>query len=132
MKTFGIICVLVCMALLTEAQEMLISGTVLDSTRRYIVPAVKVTSTSGHITYTDSSGSYNILVKKTDSINFTYRNKSTVWFPVADIKYGYPFDISLQVNELDSLLEDNPVMRVFTAPCPVLPVPESDLPIGIP
>jgi hypothetical protein len=34
----------------------------------------------------------------TDSIHFTYRNKSTVWFPVRDIKYGYPFDISLQVN----------------------------------
>jgi hypothetical protein len=53
------------------------------------------------IAYTDSSGSYSILVKKTDSINFTYRNKSTIWFPVSEIKYGYPFDISLQVSMAD-------------------------------
>jgi hypothetical protein len=98
MKYIGLISVIVCLSLCSKAQDILISGTVLDSTRRFIVPAVKVSSTSGHFTYTDSSGSYNILVNQDDSINFTYRNKSTVWFPVRDIKYGYPFDISLQVN----------------------------------
>lgn len=86
------------LALTSRSQETYVSGTVLDSSKRYIVPAVKVTSTSGTITYTDSAGSYTILVKKSDSINFTYRNKSTIWFPVRDIKYGYPFDISLQVS----------------------------------
>jgi hypothetical protein len=83
------------------AQDTYVSGTVLDSSRRYIVAAVKVTSTSGTIVYTDSSGSYTILVSKSDSINFTYRNKSTIWFPVRDIKYGYPFDVSLQVSMAD-------------------------------
>jgi hypothetical protein len=98
MKYIGLICLIICCSVKAQAQDVMISGTVLDSTRRFIVPAVKVTSTSGLITYTDSSGSYNILVKMTDSIHFTYRNKSTVWFPVRDIKYGYPFDISLQVK----------------------------------
>ena len=83
------------------AQDVYVQGTVLDSSRRYIVPAVKVMSTSGAVAYTDSSGSYGILVRKTDSINFTYRNKSTVWFPVSEMKYGYPFDISLQVSMAD-------------------------------
>lgn len=83
------------------AQDTYVSGTVLDSSRRYIVAAVKVTSTSGTIVYTDSSGSYTILVSKSDSINFTYRNKSTIWFPVRDIKYGYPFDVALQVSMAD-------------------------------
>lgn len=89
------------LSLRAGAQDIYISGTVLDSSKRFIIPAVKVSSTSGAISYTDSSGSYTILVKRSDSIHFTYRNKSTIWFPVTDIKYGYPFDISLQVSMAD-------------------------------
>lgn len=84
-----------------RSQDMVISGTVLDSSRKYIVAGVQVASTRGANTFTDSSGSYTIQVRKNDSINFTYRGKSTIWFPVSEIKYGYPFDVSLQVSMAD-------------------------------
>jgi len=89
------------LALTSLGQDLVITGTVLDSSRQYIVTGVLVTSTSGSKAYTDSSGSYTISVQRTDSINFAYRGKSTVWFPVSDMKYGYPFDVSLQVSMAD-------------------------------
>jgi hypothetical protein len=82
----------------SPAQSVMVSGTVLDSTRTLIVRSVKVTSTSGAIAYTDSVGHYNILVNPDDSIAFFYRGKSTTWFPVADMKYTRTFDIALQVR----------------------------------
>jgi len=82
----------------SPAQSVMVSGTVLDSTRTLIIPSVKVTSTSGAIAYTDSVGHYNILVNPDDSIAFFYRGKSTIWFPVADMKYTRTFDIALQVR----------------------------------
>jgi hypothetical protein len=82
----------------SPAQSVMVSGTVLDSTRTLIIPSVKVTSTSGAIAYTDSVGHYNILVNPDDSIAFFYRGKSTTWFPVADMKYTRTFDIALQVR----------------------------------
>lgn len=81
-----------------SAQSIMVSGVVLDSTRMLTVPAVKVTSTSGAIAYTDSVGHYNILVKTTDSIAFFYRGKFTTLFPVENIKYNRSFDIALQVR----------------------------------
>ncbi len=81
-----------------SAQSIMVSGTVMDSTRKLIIPAVKVTSASGAIAYTDSIGHYNILVNPNDSIAFFYRGKSTTWFPVADMKYTRTFDIALQVR----------------------------------
>jgi hypothetical protein len=81
-----------------HAQSVMVSGTVMDSTRTRIIPAVKVTSVSGAISYTDSLGHYNILVHPNDSIAFFYRGKSTTWFPVADMKYTRTFDIALQVR----------------------------------
>ena len=59
------------------AQSIMVSGTVMDSTRKLIIPSVKVTSASGAIAYTDSVGHYNILVNPNDSIAFFYRGKST-------------------------------------------------------
>jgi hypothetical protein len=95
------LCLALCLSLASLGQNLVISGTVLDSSRQYIVSGVLVTSTSGKRTYTDSSGSYAIPVQRTDSINFAYRGKSTIWFPVSDIKYGYPFDVSIQVSMAD-------------------------------
>jgi hypothetical protein len=79
----------------------MISGTVLDSTRQFILPNVKVTSTSGRVAYTDSTGSYSIAVSSSDSLNFTYRDKSTIWFPVNQIKNTRSFDVALQVTLRD-------------------------------
>jgi hypothetical protein len=82
-------------------QDILVSGLVLDSTRKFILPNVKVTSTSGRVAYTDSTGTYNILASSNDSINFTYRNKPTMWYPVREMKNTRNFDIALQVTLSD-------------------------------
>ena len=89
------------------------SGNVYDVTKLYAVPGVKVSSTSGSSDVTDSAGSYQIKVSTTDSIIFTYNGKSTIKFPVKDIKNYSSFDISLhaQVKQKYKLL--NPV-TVFT------------------
>jgi hypothetical protein len=81
-----------------NAQNIMVSGVVLDSSRRFILPNVKVSSTAGRVTYTDSSGAYNIMVTPNDSINFSYRNKATMWYPVNQMKNTHSFDISLQVT----------------------------------
>lgn len=95
---------LACMAALSPAraqQEILLRGTVYDSTRMITVPAVKVSSTGGGLAYTDSVGQYRILVMPRDSVSFSYRGKTTAWFPVRDIKYTQGFDISLQITVND-------------------------------
>ncbi|HSF45569.1 MAG TPA: hypothetical protein VLA58_06140 [Chitinophagaceae bacterium] len=83
------------------SQDIMVSGLVLDSTRKFILPNVKVTSTSGRVTYTDSLGAYNIMVTSEDSINFTYRNRPTMWYPVREMKNTRSFDIALQVTLTD-------------------------------
>ncbi len=93
--------ILFCFFASTQAQDLMISGTVLDSTRKFVLPAVKVTSTSGAVSYTDSAGYYNLLVKSSDSVNFTYRNKSTMWYAVSAIKNTRAFDLALQVTLYD-------------------------------
>jgi len=98
LKTLLIIFSGIVLAQSLPAQSIMVSGNVLDSTRKLIVPSVKVTSTSGAMSYTDSVGHYNILVDQKDSIAFFYRGKSTTWFPVAEMKYARSFDIALQVR----------------------------------
>lgn len=79
-------------------QEVMIRGYVYDSSRMMTIPQVKVTSTSGAISYTDSVGHYSILVSPRDSISFFFRGKSTNQFPVKDIRYQQGFDVSLRVT----------------------------------
>jgi hypothetical protein len=81
--------------------QIWVTGKVYDSTRMVAIPFVKVTSTKGVITFTDSIGRYGMTVDKKDSINFTYRGKSTNYFPVKDIRYPAGFDISLQITVQD-------------------------------
>jgi len=81
--------------------EILLSGTVYDSTRMIAIPAVRVSSTGGAVAYTDSIGHYSILVSRIDSVSFHFRGKSTTTFPVREIKYQQGFDISLQVTMTD-------------------------------
>ena len=105
-RRFGILacslftaCLLVCGNLFS--QDILISGIVLDSTRKFILPNVKVMSTAGRVAYADSTGAYNIMASSNDSINFTYRNKPTMWYPVREMKNTRSFDIALQVTLSD-------------------------------
>ena len=93
--------------------QVTVSGNVYDVSKLYAVPGVQVSSTSGSSDVTDSTGSYQINVSTNDSIIFTYNGKSTMKFPVKDIKNYNSFDISLhaQVKQKYKLL--NPV-TVFT------------------
>ncbi|MEJ7821322.1 MAG: carboxypeptidase-like regulatory domain-containing protein, partial [Chitinophagaceae bacterium] len=78
--------------------QIIISGTVYDSTKLYVVPGVIVKSTGGGVTITDSSGAYHINTNEKDSISFYYANKPTQKFPVKSMASYNDFDISLQVR----------------------------------
>ena len=87
--------------------QIIISGTVYDSTKLFVVPKVNVYSTAGATAITDSLGAYRINVSENDSINFFYREKYTVKFPVNKIADFTSFDISIRVrvNEKYKLLK---------------------------
>lgn len=78
--------------------QLMVSGTVYDSSKLYVVPNVQVHNSSGNVTYTDSSGRYKIVSKEDDSISFYYNGKFTVKFPVAKMEDYQAFDISLRVR----------------------------------
>lgn len=80
------------------AGQIMISGTVYDSTKIYGVTGVFVKSTGGSTAFTDSVGIYHIYVAEPDSISFTYRNKPTIKFPVKTIMNYNEFNISLRVR----------------------------------
>ncbi len=82
---------------LVAKSQIWLTGKVYDSTRMVTIPSVKVTTKKGEITFTDSIGRYGINVSKNDSVSFTYRGKSTNYFPVQQINYPSGFDISLQI-----------------------------------
>ena len=65
------------------------------------IPSVKVSSLKGEVTFTDSTGRYAIPVQTNDTIFFTYRGKSTILFPVKNIRYTAGFDVALQVRVQD-------------------------------
>lgn len=70
----------------------------MDSSKINLIPGVKVLSTSGLFTFTDSLGKYLLEVKETDSVTFIYRDKPTQKFAVKTILERSRFDISLQIN----------------------------------
>ena len=87
--------------------QLIVGGTVFDSSKLYVVPNVQVHSTSGNFAYTDSIGNYKIAATENDSISFYYNGKFTIKFPVAKMKDYQAFDISLRVkvNEKYKLLK---------------------------
>lgn len=93
--------------------QITISGKVYDSSKLYVVPDVIVESSSGSHSVTDTVGEYHINVKSTDSVSFSYMGKSTVKFPVKDIKDYTSFDISLHVKVKDKYKLLNPVTVYF-------------------
>ena len=78
--------------------QIVVSGTVYDSTKFYVIPGVDVFSTSGAKTLTDSLGAYHITVSQNDSLSFFYNGKSTVKFPVATLNNYTAFDISIRIR----------------------------------
>ena len=93
--------------------QIIISGTVYDSTKLYAVPGVIVKSTGGGSTITDSLGVYHINTTEKDSISFYYAKKPTQKFPVKTISNYNDFDISLQVRVFEKyrLLKE---VKIFT------------------
>ncbi|MET6996790.1 hypothetical protein [Chitinophaga defluvii] len=78
--------------------QVKVSGTVYDRSARYGMPGVSVRSTTGAGTVTDSLGRYSIKLPLTDSISFSYQGKATMKFPVKEIPFNRPFDMSLHVD----------------------------------
>jgi len=93
--------ILILLSVQTASSQIWLTGKVYDSTRMVSIPFVKVTSKKGLITYTDSIGRYGLSIDKQDSISFTYKGKSTSFFPVSTIRYPSGFDIALQVTVQD-------------------------------
>ena len=93
--------ILILLSVQTASSQVWLTGKVYDSTRMVSIPYVKVTSKKGLITYTDSIGRYGMSIDKQDSISFTYKGKSTSFFPVSTIRYPAGFDIALQVTVQD-------------------------------
>jgi len=93
--------------------QVIISGTIYDSSKLYVVPSVDVYSTSGTHTISDSLGNYHLPVEETDSIYFFFNGKPTVKFPVRTITNYAAFDISLRVKVKEKYRLLSPV-TVFT------------------
>lgn len=93
--------------------QIIISGTVYDSTKLYSVPGVIVKSTGGGSTITDSLGVYHISTTEKDSISFYYANKPTQKFAVKTMSNYNDFDISLRVRVFEKyrLLKE---VKIFT------------------
>lgn len=83
--------------------QLSVTGTVFDSAKRSYVQDVRVQTTSGKYTITDSMGRYKIAVTEKDSLSFIYQNKSTLKFPVSQMKDLREFDISLHVHVKDGI-----------------------------
>jgi hypothetical protein len=82
----------------TSAAQVLLSGTVYDSTKHNLVMGVQVICTCGTMSFTDSVGNYSIYVGEKDSIFFFFSNKPTQKFAVAAIKDYSQFDISISMH----------------------------------
>lgn len=77
--------------------QIKVRGTVFDKTKINFVENVKVLSTGGAYTYTDSVGNYEIDAGLNDSLSFVHDGKATMQFAVGSIVDKNRFDISLQL-----------------------------------
>lgn len=92
------ICIILVLLRLGVSGQVQIHGTVYERSARYGMSGVSVRSTSGAGTITDSMGHYSIKLPASDSISFSYQGKATQKFPVKDIPFNRPFDMSLHVD----------------------------------
>lgn len=95
------------------SSQELVSGTVYDKNKTSYVADVKVVSSSGNVTYTDTLGKYKLTVTNNDSLMFIYRNKPTRMFAVKEMPDIRQFDISLHV-ELKSKYDILPDVKVYS------------------
>jgi hypothetical protein len=96
---FGIALIIGLLLTSHQAQcQLPVRGTVLDIGKINGVHGVTVSATNGRKTQTDTLGRYMLDVAISDSIFFTYNNKSTLRYAVKDIPDFTHFDISLQMT----------------------------------
>jgi hypothetical protein len=94
--------------------QLIISGTVYDSTKSIPVEKVLVKSGGGNQVLTDSSGHYEILAAENDSLTFIYQNKPTAKFAVKQIPNIASFDISLHVRIKNGKFQTMKEVRVYS------------------
>jgi hypothetical protein len=82
----------------SEAQNFKLKGTVYDSTRTFPIASVTVLTSSGKGAVTDSYGRYEIDVRETDSVWFSYLNKATIKYALAKVIDASRFDIAIHIN----------------------------------
>ncbi|HXB91038.1 MAG TPA: carboxypeptidase-like regulatory domain-containing protein [Puia sp.] len=95
---------LVCWAFLAgglRGQNVMVHGAVFNMYKTKPLEGVSVLSTSGRGTATDSNGNYALLVKRDDSIYFSYLGKATARYPVAGMNLSGEFDIALHVDPVE-------------------------------
>jgi hypothetical protein len=80
------------------AQYFKLKGTVYDSTRTFPIVSVTVLTSSGKGAVTDSYGHYEIDVRETDSVWFSYLNKATIKYAVGKVFDASRFDIAIHIN----------------------------------
>ena len=87
------------------SQWVTISGTVYDITKKTPVEYVSVLGNHGKGTSTDSTGHYEITLRETDSIYFSFLNKPTPKYAVKNIQNTEAFNISIQkkIGELPDI-----------------------------
>jgi hypothetical protein len=88
---------LIHLAFQSAKAQVVIRGTVYDMSRTQPLESVSVLGSSGQGAITDIRGNYTIRLNETDSIWFSYLNKSTPKFPVSGIVNLNQFDISVHV-----------------------------------
>jgi hypothetical protein len=93
--------------------QLVIAGTVYDSTKTIPVEKVLVKSGSGNQAITDSMGHYEIFVTENDSLTFIYQNKPTAKFAVKQIANIASFDISLHIR-VTSKFQTMKEVRVYS------------------
>lgn len=84
--------------ILCTSAQINLSGTVYDSSKINLVEGVRVVSTGGLFTITDSLGRYNLKVTERDSVIFIFRNKPTQKFVVKEIPDPARFNISIHIT----------------------------------
>jgi hypothetical protein len=125
--------------------QRLLKGTVYDKTGFHPISEVRVAVSDGHLVLTDSLGRYSIQVETQDSIRFSYKDKSTIPFAVADMDIRQPFDMRLQLSvstlptvyvtpriyRLDSLQNRRDYQKIFDFERNDLGTPSAGAGIGI-
>ena len=102
-----------CLLFLFTKGQVVITGTVYDSTKTVPVKDVIIQSSSGVMAVTDSNGRYNILAGERDSLIFIYKNKPTLKFAVAQVPNSGIFDIALHMR-VDEKYKRLKEVKVFT------------------